>query len=513
MGTHLGDLSVINVNDSILTIKDSDARQSIDDIIAAIELNNNDISQRINNLNTRLQTVEQIDLSTKQDVLVSSENIRTINGNSLLGSGNITLVIPTKVSDLPNDSGYQTQTQVETLISDELAKFDKLDYEIVQTLPATGTAGVRYLIKHPTDDRYEEYIYINNQWFDIGSTDEINLTDYYTKQEANVLYDTKVEFTDFATDSTSGVVKSNASKGITLNSNGQLEIEGRLGKFSTSLGLFAPDDREPRAVGDYSFLLTDGKGVALDTSRALAIVSGLGITCKSAAPGTTEYHISNTYANRILCKIAENGYASRDEATSKIESVVPVTYVRINGASFTPNSSANDSSNDIIIKTEETLNPNTTITNIRLFPVMKSYSTAHIGNGIGSWGGGRHLLLGGGIAKDGSSNDDCIVGNGIYCSGNGNAIFGRNHIVRKNRGFYAGEGHDSTNAIGEGVAAVGKYSFLDAKTLFAVGNGSNQTTRSNAFEVHSDGIVLKSPNGNRWKITVDNSGNLTTSAL
>lgn len=37
---------------------------------------------------------------------------------------------------------------------------------------------------------------------------------------------------------------------------------------------------------------------------------------------------------------------------------------------------------------------------------------------------------------------------------------------------------------------------------------------NNAFEVTSDGaVVLKSPNGTRWKIAVDDSGNLTTTAL
>lgn len=48
----------------------------------------------------------------------------------------------------------------------------------------------------------------------------------------------------------------------------------------------------------------------------------------------------------------------------------------------------------------------------------------------------------------------------------------------------------------------------------AVGNGTSHTDRSNAFEVTDDsGIVLKSPDASRWKITVDNSGNLTTTAL
>ena len=44
-------------------------------------------------------------------------------------------------------------------------------------------------------------------------------------------------------------------------------------------------------------------------------------------------------------------------------------------------------------------------------------------------------------------------------------------------------------------------------------NSNGNITRSNAFEVTSDGIVLRSPNGTRYKIAVDDAGNLTTTAL
>ena len=340
--------------------------------------------------------------------------------------------------------------------------------------------------------------------------------DYYTKAETDALLAEKVDDDAQATDSTLGLVKTNAAQAVTLNASGQLEVGGRLGQFPGTTGIYAAADRDPRAVGDSSFLITDAKGAALDTSRAFALVSGLGITCKSAAAGTTEYHVTNNYANRILCKIAENGYAARDEATSKAERVVPVVSVTINGSPYTPDSSANSSAaaNDIVIKTETSLNPDSAITSIRVVPVMKSYSTAHVGNGIASWGGGRCFLLGGGITKDGSSNDDIIVSNGTYCTGNGNAVFGRYHIIRKNRGFFAGQGHDSTNATGEGVSAIGSYSYIDANTMFAIGNGTSHTARLNLFEVLKDGsIVLRSPNGTRYKIAVDDSGNITSAAV
>lgn len=67
-----------------------------------------------------------IDVSTKQDVLVSGSNIKSINGESILGPGNINVLtehqslagyakienVPTKVSQLTNDESYATQDWV-----------------------------------------------------------------------------------------------------------------------------------------------------------------------------------------------------------------------------------------------------------------------------------------------------------------------------------------------------------------------------------------------------------------
>lgn len=286
-----------------------------------------------------------------------------------------------------------------------------------------------------------------------------------------------------ATDSTYGLVKTDSAKNITLNADGQLEIGGRLGQFEGTTGLFAPNDREPRMVGNYDLLITDVKGAQMTNSRSFAVVSGGNITIKSAAPGTTEYHVSNTYVNRIRCKVLEGGFAAKDEATSNSEQVIPVVSVTIGGEPYTVSSAPDDPTQDIIITTERTLNPDDAITSIRAVGTMDSYSTAHIGNGIASLGGGRCLLLGSTITKDGAGNECGVVASDTYVYGNGSAVFGRYHILNKNRAFLAGVGHDTTNGRGEGLAAVGQYSLLDGNTLFAVGNGTNATNRINAFEV------------------------------
>ena len=279
------------------------------------------------------------------------------------------------------------------------------------------------------------------------------------------------------------------AKGYGGGSGGGGSCDCPIVEFEGTTGLYAPDDREPRQVGNYSLLITDAKGVNMGANRSLAVVSGYGLTCQSAAPGTTTYRVANNYQNRIIAKVCEGGFVSKDEATSTVEQIVPVVSVTIGGQAFTPDSSANDSSNPIEITVQESANPDGTITNIRLFGTMRSYATAHIGNGVRSNDGGRSLMLGGGISKVGTGNDICVVGNAMYTSGNGNALFGRNHISTKNRWLIAGSGHDNTNGMSEAGAVFGQYADIQSDTAFAVGNGTSHTSRSNLFEIKTNGDV------------------------
>ena len=315
--------------------------------------------------------------------------------------------------------------------------------------------------------------------------DDTGLAYYHSKVQD--LLDDKADTSDLpsqATENTLGTIKLNPNQNIDVNANGQLTVGGRIGQFEGTTGLYAPNDREPRMVGNYCLMITDVKGAQMTNSRSFAVMSGLSITLKTAAAaGATEYHVSNTYANRLKCKICEGGFAAKDEATSSAEQVIPVVSVTIGGQPYTVSSAPDDSTQDIIITTESTLNPDDAITGIRAVGTMGSYSTAHIGNGIASIGGGRCLLLGSGITKDGAGNECGVVAQDTYIMSNGSGVFGRWHIVNKNRAFIAGQGHDTTNARAEGVSAVGQYSLLDGNTLFAVGNGTNATNRSNAFEV------------------------------
>lgn len=93
----------------------------------------------------------------------------------------VDVTTPTKTSQLTNDSGYQTASQVSSAISTAVGKITQISYSKVSSLPSTGATGVIYLVahKHGTQDIYDEYIWMaDSKTFEkIGNTD-IDLSGY-----------------------------------------------------------------------------------------------------------------------------------------------------------------------------------------------------------------------------------------------------------------------------------------------------------------------------------------------
>ena len=81
-----------------------------------------------------------------------------------------------------NSSDVYTRTEINNL----LANFSSLDIEVVTTLPTTNisttTIYLKPLTTSATQNVYEEYIYINNKWELIGTT-QVDLSNYYKKSE------------------------------------------------------------------------------------------------------------------------------------------------------------------------------------------------------------------------------------------------------------------------------------------------------------------------------------------
>lgn len=321
-----------------------------------------------------------------------------------------------------------------------------------------------------------------------------------------------------ATDQTLGTIKLNPDDGITLTASGQLNVAGRMGTMTNSTGLYYPQNIKPKVVNNGSLLITEASGTTVG-SKTLAVTTGRNLSCRSAAAGSTVYRVQNNYGNRIdaAALLLPGAVVSLNEDEAKLGKFANVVSVTINNASFTPDSSANVSAtaSDIVITLDKTVNPDSATTTIRIYPPNSAFSTVHAGQAVGSNNAGASVIVGQGVNTH-SGNACNLVGAQIYNKGNGNAIFGRQHISVKNRWFMAGTGHDNSNGRSESGVAIGEWSNITSTTAFAIGDGINHTARKNIFEVRNDNgtqLILRSPDGSSFKITVSDTGQLTATKI
>ena len=113
---------------------------------------------------------------------------------------------PTKLSDFTNDENFitntannlsnyylKTETYTQTEVNDLISQLASLRVEIVESLPTSDISTTTiYLINVSGTNNYNQWMYINNAWANIGST-SVDLTNYYTKGQTDTLLDSKVD--------------------------------------------------------------------------------------------------------------------------------------------------------------------------------------------------------------------------------------------------------------------------------------------------------------------------------
>lgn len=120
--------------------------------------------------------------------------------------------IPTKVSELQNDSNYQTDTDVtttltpyatKTYVGEQISNADHLKREIVTEIPDASTADEHtiYMLKIESatgNDKYREYLLIDGTMQCIGDT-SVDLTDYAKTADIDNKLDNKADKTEIPT--------------------------------------------------------------------------------------------------------------------------------------------------------------------------------------------------------------------------------------------------------------------------------------------------------------------------
>ena len=152
-------------------------------------------------IDARLRKVSELE-AEKQDALVSGENIKTVGGQSVLGSGDIPVGDENAVKFTPQTlTDAQKAQALANIGAASLEDVANMDFVIVTSLPSASasTMGHIYLVGPDANDNYDRYVTKldggSYSWVTLGST-QIDLSDYATKAEVDEL---EAKVNEFAT--------------------------------------------------------------------------------------------------------------------------------------------------------------------------------------------------------------------------------------------------------------------------------------------------------------------------
>ena len=136
---------------------------------------------------------------TKLSNVASGAEVNVINTIKVNGTAQtvtnkaVDISVPTNNNQLANGAGYQNSAQVQSAIDAALADITGIDFQVVQSLPATGVKGTIYLVSNSGTGTnvYDEYIYVNNSWEKIGST-SVDLSNYMQFSDMVALTNTEL---------------------------------------------------------------------------------------------------------------------------------------------------------------------------------------------------------------------------------------------------------------------------------------------------------------------------------
>lgn len=127
------------------------------------------------------------DYKSKVDGIASGAQVNVIESVKVNGAAqaisakSVNINVPTKTSQLTNDSSFATQTYV----NQQIGAIDKLKKAVVEALPSSNIdTNTIYLVPKSSTESgnyYDEYMYINGKWELIGNS-KTDMTGFVKKQ-------------------------------------------------------------------------------------------------------------------------------------------------------------------------------------------------------------------------------------------------------------------------------------------------------------------------------------------
>lgn len=228
-------------------------------------------NQKANALATRLDALERVGAQANK-----IESIK-VNGTaqSIASDKSVNITVPTKTSQLANDSTFQTSAQVVAAINTAISKSGHASFQKVDAVPKVDAAqeNILYLVMNTTTKHYDIYAKIKGDG------------DRYTME---LLDDTTVDL--------SGKVDKVAGKGLSTNDYTTAE-KTKLAGIAEGANKYVHPSHTAATSGLYKITVDALGHVIAVTKVTKEDITGLGI------PGTnTTYGLASTTANGLMSK-------------------------------------------------------------------------------------------------------------------------------------------------------------------------------------------------------------------
>lgn len=249
-------------------------------------------------------------LNAKQDTLESGTNIKTINGESIVGQGDLFIQEgdPSAVKFAPQELTEEQKAQARANINAaSLEDINNMDFVTAASLPTASesTMGYIYLIGPDVNNNYDRYFTQQEEdsysWVPLGST-QINLSTYATQEEVDAL---NIKLRNLADTRYYGIFTSASNLPNEANERGYAYVGA-----ATPLAIYEVDydsDTEQWVWAD--------TGVTVNAVQGEPGVGLDDVTAHTPADGTVVLHLSNgntvtlalnhnhpQYAKAVICE-------------------------------------------------------------------------------------------------------------------------------------------------------------------------------------------------------------------
>lgn len=399
------------------------------------------------------------------------------------------------VNDLVNyytKSETYTKTEVQNLIS----LIPTFAIVVVDELPTEDISPTTvYLVRNENSNGniYTEYIYVNNQWEELGSQN-INLDDYYTKDEVDDLIPTSVSQLD---NDSEFVSETNLNTLAVTGIKGESELVYQKGDLTLNkrmVGLSLVENKSPTQI--------------LAQMTSSNVTSALGYSPLNSAEyvqnsSTTDGYVpkSNGAVNKVWGTdnsglVGWQDASSGGDVSRKADKVTNATSGNFAGLDASGNlTDSGSKASDFLV--------NGTLDAVSFIGSVTVGTRGSGMLGVGSLANGYSNIANGESSHAEGSSTTC---NGMYSHTEGVNTY----VPQKSPGYQVlfvngahAEGYE-TKAQYSYQHVEGKYNDNKSGTLLEVGNGTADNARSNAFEVYSDGKFSQDNGATKYQFTQNN---------